>query len=77
MGQQDAYSKTVDRWGGVAATAAQLEHGIPAGILDLAARIEGFSLMARRVLHVMTRSPGWAVSCSPPVTETKLPPLLA
>ncbi|MEQ0565277.1 error-prone DNA polymerase [Amycolatopsis sp. NEAU-NG30] len=41
-GQQDAYSKLVDRWGGVAATKEQAGDAIPADVLDLAARIEDF-----------------------------------
>ncbi|NBH02800.1 error-prone DNA polymerase, partial [Amycolatopsis sp. SID8362] len=41
-GQQDAYSKLVDRWGGVAATKQQTDDAIPADVLDLAARIEDF-----------------------------------
>jgi error-prone DNA polymerase len=39
-GQQDAFGKAMDRWGGVAATAAQPGHGIPGEVLDLAARLE-------------------------------------
>ncbi|RSD14355.1 error-prone DNA polymerase [Amycolatopsis eburnea] len=41
-GQQDAYSKLVDRWGGVVATKQQTDGAIPADVLDLAARIEDF-----------------------------------
>jgi hypothetical protein len=37
-GQQDTFGKAMDRWGGVAATAAQPGHGIPDEVLDLAAR---------------------------------------
>jgi error-prone DNA polymerase len=58
-GQQDAYSKTVDRWGGVAGTAAQPEHGIPTDILDLAARIEGFPR------HLGIHSGGMVISHQP------------
>ncbi|MEA2900590.1 MAG: error-prone polymerase, partial [Actinomycetota bacterium] len=41
-GQQDAYGKLVDRWGGVAATKQQAAGAIPDDVLDLAARIEDF-----------------------------------
>ncbi|WP_439382880.1 error-prone DNA polymerase [Amycolatopsis lexingtonensis] len=41
-GQQDAFGKLVDRWGGVAATKQQADGAIPADVLDLAARIEDF-----------------------------------
>ncbi|MFC0438089.1 error-prone DNA polymerase [Kutzneria buriramensis] len=58
-GQQDAYSKTVDRWGGVVATAAQPEHGIPTDVLDLAARIEGFPR------HLGIHSGGMVISHQP------------
>ena len=39
-GQQDTFGKAMDRWGGVAATAAQPGHGVPGEVLDLAARLE-------------------------------------
>ena len=58
-GQQDAYSKTVDCWGGVAATAAQSGHGIPADVLGLAARIEGFPR------HLGIHSGGMVISDRP------------
>jgi error-prone DNA polymerase len=39
-GQQDAWSKQVDAWGNVAATAEQDDCTIPAAVLELAAQIE-------------------------------------
>jgi error-prone DNA polymerase len=39
-GERDAFAKMVDRWGGVAATAAQPDHGIPGVVLSLARRLE-------------------------------------
>jgi error-prone DNA polymerase len=38
-GQQDAWSKQIDRWGPVAKVAADEEHPIPADVLSLAHRI--------------------------------------
>ena len=39
-GQQDAWSKQVDAWGNVAATAEQHDCTIPAAVLELAAQVE-------------------------------------
>ncbi|MFI6031893.1 error-prone DNA polymerase [Amycolatopsis magusensis] len=58
-GAQDAFGKAVDRWGGVAATAAQPEHGIPADVLALAARLEGFPR------HLGIHSGGMVLSKTP------------
>ncbi|MSW79304.1 MAG: DNA polymerase III subunit alpha, partial [Actinobacteria bacterium] len=61
-GQQDAWGKQVDAWGKVAATAAQPEHEIPAGVLELAAQIED----APRHLGIHS---GGMVICDRPVIE--------
>ncbi len=61
-GQQDAWGKQVDAWGKVATTAAQPEHEIPAGVLELAAQIED----APRHLGIHS---GGMVICDRPVIE--------
>ncbi|MEI8240741.1 MAG: PHP domain-containing protein, partial [Actinomycetota bacterium] len=61
-GQQDAWSKQIDAWGGVAATAAQPDHSIPAQVLELAAEIED----APRHLGIHS---GGMVICDRPVIE--------
>jgi error-prone DNA polymerase len=61
-GQQDAYAKQIDGWGGIAATAAQPECSIPATVLDLAAQIED----APRHLGIHS---GGMVICDRPVIE--------
>ncbi|OXM50353.1 error-prone DNA polymerase [Amycolatopsis thailandensis] len=58
-GQQDAFAKAADRWGGVAATAGQDGHGIPRDVLGLAARIEGFPR------HLGIHSGGMVLSRTP------------
>ncbi|VVJ16245.1 Error-prone repair homolog of DNA polymerase III alpha subunit (EC [Amycolatopsis camponoti] len=55
-GQQDAYSKLVDRWGG---TKQQTAGDIPADVLDLAARIEDFPR------HLGIHSGGMVISKQP------------
>ncbi|GAB3910206.1 hypothetical protein GCM10029964_113580 [Kibdelosporangium lantanae] len=40
-GQQDAWSKQIDRWGPVASTVEENDHDIPAVVLDLAGQVEG------------------------------------
>ncbi|MEU8638487.1 error-prone DNA polymerase [Amycolatopsis sp. NPDC048633] len=55
-GQQDAYSKLVDRWGG---TKQQTAGEIPADVLDLAARIEDFPR------HLGIHSGGMVISKQP------------
>ena len=61
-GQQDAYSKQIDGWGGVAATAAQPDCIIPEPVLDLARQIED----APRHLGIHS---GGMVICDRPVIE--------
>ncbi|HEX2563046.1 MAG TPA: error-prone DNA polymerase, partial [Acidimicrobiales bacterium] len=61
-GQQDAWSKRIDGWGNVAATARQPDHGIPSGVLDLAAQVED----APRHLGIHS---GGMVICDRPVIE--------
>lgn len=61
-GQQDAWSKQVDRWGPVEATAAQADHDVPAAVLDLAAQIQDFPR------HLGIHS-GGMVLCDRPVIE--------
>ncbi|WP_410606581.1 error-prone DNA polymerase [Amycolatopsis sp. lyj-109] len=58
-GQQDAYGKLVDRWGGVAATRRQAAGAIPDDVLDLAARIEDFPR------HLGIHSGGMVISKQP------------
>jgi error-prone DNA polymerase len=60
-GQQDAYAKQVDGWGGVEATRAQ-PNSIPGPVLDLAAQIED----APRHLGIHS---GGMVICDRPVIE--------
>lgn len=60
-GQQDAYAKHVDGWGGVEATSAQ-SHSIPEPVLDLAREIED----APRHLGIHS---GGMVICDRPVIE--------
>jgi len=61
-GQQDAWSKQMDAWGGVATTASQPDHEIPAAVLELAAEIED----APRHLGIHS---GGMVICDRPVIE--------
>ena len=61
-GQQDAYAKQVDGWGGVDATASQPDCCIPAPVLDLARQIED----APRHLGIHS---GGMVICDRPVIE--------
>jgi len=61
-GQQDAWSKQMDAWGGVSATATQPDHDIPAAVLELAAEIED----APRHLGIHS---GGMVICDRPVIE--------
>ncbi|MDO8363804.1 MAG: error-prone DNA polymerase, partial [Actinomycetota bacterium] len=67
-GQQDAWSKQMDAWGGVSTTAAQTrpdgsaDHDIPASVLELAAEIED----APRHLGIHS---GGMVICDRPVIE--------
>ena len=59
QGQQDAYGKHVDRWGGVAATRTQSDQPIPEDVLDLAARFEDFPR------HLGIHSGGMVISHQP------------
>ncbi len=61
-GQQDAWSKQLDPWGGVAKTAEQDDHEIPAEVLALAAEVEHFPR------HLGIHS-GGMVLCDRPVVE--------
>jgi error-prone DNA polymerase len=61
-GQQDAWSKQVDGWGGVQTTADQPDCGIPQPVLDLALQIED----APRHLGIHS---GGMVICDRPVIE--------
>ncbi|MFZ8997892.1 MAG: error-prone DNA polymerase [Ilumatobacteraceae bacterium] len=61
-GQQDAYAKQVDGWGGVEATRSQPDCTIPGAVLDLAAQIED----APRHLGIHS---GGMVICDRPVIE--------
>ena len=61
-GQQDAYAKQIDGWGGIEATAAQPDCTIPPEVLELAAQIED----APRHLGIHS---GGMVICDRPVIE--------
>jgi error-prone DNA polymerase len=61
-GQQDAWSKQVDRWGPVSSTAVQPDSSIPAEVLELALEIEH----APRHLGIHS---GGMVLCDRPVIE--------
>ena len=61
-GQQDAWSKQMDAWGGVASTANQGDHEVPAAVLELAAEVED----APRHLGIHS---GGMVICDRPVIE--------
>ena len=61
-GQQDAWSKRVDGWGNVAATANQPDHQIPEPVIELARQVED----APRHLGIHS---GGMVICDRPVIE--------
>jgi len=61
-GQQDAWSKRIDGWGNMAATAKQPDHGIPDAVMELAAQVED----APRHLGIHS---GGMVICDRPVIE--------
>ena len=61
-GQQDAWSKQVDRWGPVVSAAAQPDHDIPQAVIDLALQVENFPR------HLGIHS-GGMVLCDRPVIE--------
>ncbi|MFP4511639.1 MAG: error-prone DNA polymerase [Acidimicrobiales bacterium] len=61
-GQQDAWSKEVDRWGPVAATSARPDSSIPSSVLELAGAVEHFPR------HLGIHSGGMVI-CDRPVVE--------
>ncbi|HEX2184677.1 MAG TPA: error-prone DNA polymerase, partial [Chloroflexota bacterium] len=61
-GQQDAWSKQVDAWGPLSATAALADHDIPEAVMDLAHQVQGFPR------HLGIHSGGMVI-CDRPVTE--------
>ncbi|HEX2062824.1 MAG TPA: error-prone DNA polymerase, partial [Acidimicrobiales bacterium] len=61
-GQQDAWSKQVDAWGPLSATAALPDHDIPAPVLALAEQVQGFPR------HLGIHSGGMVI-CDRPVVE--------
>ena len=61
-GQQDAWSKQIDAWGGVAKTAGLGDHDIPPAVLALAAEVEHFPR------HLGIHSGGMVI-CDRPVVE--------
>ncbi|MGH9268616.1 MAG: error-prone DNA polymerase, partial [Acidimicrobiales bacterium] len=62
MGQLDAWSKQVDAWGPLAATAAEPDHGIAAPVLELAHQVQDFPR------HLGIHSGGMVI-CDRPVAE--------
>ena len=62
QGQQDAWSKQVDAWSGVAATAAQPDVDIPSAVLELALEVEDVPR------HLGIHSGGMVI-CDRPVIE--------
>src|SRR3954468_20488722 len=61
-GQQDAWSKQIDAWGGVGATAKLPDHEIPEPVLALAAQVEHFPR------HLGIHSGGMVI-CDRPIVE--------
>ncbi|TCO65488.1 error-prone DNA polymerase [Actinocrispum wychmicini] len=61
-GQQDAWSKQIDRWGPVKSTVDENDHDIPPVVLDLAGQVEGFPR------HLGIHSGGMVI-CDRPVSE--------
>ena len=61
-GQQDAWSKQIDGWSGVGATASQPGHSIPPAVLELAAEVEDVPR------HLGIHSGGMVI-CDRPVIE--------
>ncbi len=59
QGQQDAYGKLVDRWGGVTATKQQTAGDIPDDVLELAGKAEDFPR------HLGIHSGGMVISKQP------------
>jgi error-prone DNA polymerase len=61
-GQQDAWSKQIDRWGPLRLTEADHDHDIPAEVVGLAGALEGFPR------HLGIHSGGMVI-CDRPVSE--------
>ncbi|TKG59017.1 error-prone DNA polymerase [Prauserella endophytica] len=61
-GQQDAWSKQIDRWGPLRHTRGETDHDIPANVLGLAAALEDFPR------HLGIHSGGMVI-CNRPVSE--------
>jgi error-prone DNA polymerase len=61
-GQQDAWSKQIDRWGPLHLTEADHDHDIPAEVVGLASALEGFPR------HLGIHSGGMVI-CDRPVSE--------
>ena len=61
-GQQDAWSKQIDRWGPIQETKADHDHDIPRPVLELAAALEDFPR------HLGIHSGGMVI-CDRPVSE--------
>jgi error-prone DNA polymerase len=61
-GQQDAWSKQVDGWGRVSATAAEPDHTIPRNVIEFAQQVEDFPR------HLGIHSGGMVI-CDRPVIE--------
>ena len=61
-GRLDAWSRQVDAWGPLSATAAQPDHEIPEAVMDLAAQVEHFPR------HLGIHSGGMVI-CDRPVSE--------
>jgi error-prone DNA polymerase len=61
-GQQDAWSKQIDRWGPLRSTVDDNHHDVPAAVLELAAQLENFPR------HLGIHSGGMVI-CDRPVSE--------
>jgi error-prone DNA polymerase len=61
-GQQDAWSKQIDRWGPLKSTVDENDHDIPISVLELAGQMEGFPR------HLGIHSGGMVI-CDRPVSE--------
>ncbi|GDY29244.1 error-prone DNA polymerase [Gandjariella thermophila] len=61
-GQQDAWSRQIDRWGPLASTMDHHDHDIPPAVMELAGELEGFPR------HLGIHSGGMVI-CDRPVSE--------
>ncbi len=61
-GQQDAWSKQIDRWGPLRSTVDDNDHDVPAAVLELAGQLENFPR------HLGIHSGGMVI-CDRPVSE--------